>query len=169
VSDTVVPAWHEARRELPFVFASGAAAAAGAAATVLTPPELAGPARRLAVLGGATELGATKLMEARLGPFLAEPYHRGTGGGFARAAKAATASGTALMALGGRRRPVAALAGGLLLAGAALERFAVFHAGKDSAADPRYTSISQRQRSTRSSWTGESRFADRAAGLPLNT
>jgi Polysulphide reductase, NrfD len=147
MSDTVVPAWHGARRELPLVFAAGSAASAGAAAAVLTPPELAGPARRLAILGGAGELAATKVMEERLGPFLAEPYRRGKGGGFARAAKAATASGTALMALGGRRRPLAAVAGGLLLAGAAFERFAVFHAGKGSAADPRYTSIPQRQRS----------------------
>ena len=31
VSDTAVPVWHEARREPPFVFASGATACAGAA------------------------------------------------------------------------------------------------------------------------------------------
>ncbi|HKV68796.1 MAG TPA: NrfD/PsrC family molybdoenzyme membrane anchor subunit, partial [Gaiellales bacterium] len=30
VADTAVPVWHEARRELPLVFASGAAASAGA-------------------------------------------------------------------------------------------------------------------------------------------
>ena len=31
IANTAVPAWHEARRELPFVFAAGAAASAGAA------------------------------------------------------------------------------------------------------------------------------------------
>src|SRR5437667_790379 len=34
VADTAVPAWHEARRTLPFLFASGAAASAGAPAPI---------------------------------------------------------------------------------------------------------------------------------------
>ncbi|MDQ6750590.1 MAG: polysulfide reductase NrfD, partial [Actinomycetota bacterium] len=37
VADTAVPAWHEARHELPFVFAGSAMASAGAAAALLTP------------------------------------------------------------------------------------------------------------------------------------
>ena len=49
VADTAVPVWHEAGRELPFVFAGSAAASAGAAAVLLTPAADAGPARRLAV------------------------------------------------------------------------------------------------------------------------
>ena len=61
------PVWHEARAELPFVFAAGAAASAGAALTALTPPEHAGPARRLAVLGSAAEIGADRVMQRRLG------------------------------------------------------------------------------------------------------
>ena len=36
VGDTAVPVWHEARRELPFVFAGGAAMSAGAAAALVT-------------------------------------------------------------------------------------------------------------------------------------
>ncbi|MBV9412987.1 MAG: polysulfide reductase NrfD, partial [Acidimicrobiia bacterium] len=50
-SDTAIPAWHEAWRELPIVFAGGSAASAGAAAVLVTPAEDAGPARRLVVLG----------------------------------------------------------------------------------------------------------------------
>ena len=46
VADTAVPAWHDARRELPFVFAGSAAASAGAAAAMLTPVADARPARR---------------------------------------------------------------------------------------------------------------------------
>lgn len=35
VADTATPAWHEARRELPLLFAASAVASAGAATTVL--------------------------------------------------------------------------------------------------------------------------------------
>ena len=59
IANTAVPVWHEARRELPFVFAAGAAASAGAAATVAhARPRDAGPARRLAVGGAVAELAA---------------------------------------------------------------------------------------------------------------
>ncbi len=67
LADTSVPVWHEARRELPFVFAGGAAASAGAAATIVTSPEHAGAARRLTVLGSGLGLAASTLMERRLG------------------------------------------------------------------------------------------------------
>ena len=139
VSDTVVPVWHEARRELPLVFAGSSAAAAGGAAALMTPVASAGPGRRLAVGGGLLELAATRAMQNRLGPFLAEPYRKGTGGDYARASRAATVAGTGLMALAGRRRLGAAAGGALLLAGSILQRFAIVHAGKESARDPKYT------------------------------
>src|SRR5256714_6469889 len=50
VAQSVVPAWHEARRELPVLFASSAAARAGGAAAILTPAAHAGPARRPGLL-----------------------------------------------------------------------------------------------------------------------
>jgi Polysulphide reductase, NrfD len=145
VSDTAVPVWHEARRELPFVFASGAAASAGAAAVILTPAAAAGPARRMMLAGAVGELAATTVMERRLGD-LGEPYHEGKAGAFARAAKAATAAGTALGALAGRRPVMGRMAAGLVLGGAVAERFAVFRAGFQSAEDPRYVVMSQRGR-----------------------
>jgi hypothetical protein len=145
VSDTAVPVWHEARRELPLVFASGAAASAGAAAVILTPADAAGPARRLMLAGAVGELAATTAMEQRLGD-LGEPYHRGKAGALARAAKTATAAGAALGAVAGRRRVVGRLAAGLVLGGAVAERFAVFRAGFQSAEDPRYVVMSQRGR-----------------------
>jgi len=49
ISDTAIPVWHEARRELPFLFGSSAIASAGAAGAIAVPPAQAGPARRLAV------------------------------------------------------------------------------------------------------------------------
>ena len=65
VADTAVPAWHEARRELPFVFVSGAAMSAGSAIALIGG---GAPARRLALVGAAGELASTTVMERRLGP-----------------------------------------------------------------------------------------------------
>ena len=50
------------------------------------------------------------------------------------------------MLLGGRNRAGAIAAGVFLATGSLCTRFAVYHAGKGSAADPRYTSIPQRDR-----------------------
>jgi hypothetical protein len=146
VSDSVVPAWHEGRRELPAVFVGSACASAGGAAAALVPAPLAGPARRLAVFGGILELVASKLMEKRMGELVAEPYHKGEGGRYTRLADACTVAGTALMALARQRRAGAIAAGGLLVAGSWCRRFAVYHAGKTSASDPAYTSLPQTTR-----------------------
>ena len=146
VADTAVPVWHEAGRELPFVFAGSAAASAGAAALLLTPPEDAGAARRLVAVGAVLELGAAQAMERRLGE-LGEPYHQGPAGRLARLAKACTAAGAGLVAAGGRRRRGLAAAGAaLVLAGSACERWAVYKAGFQSARDPRYIVGPQRAR-----------------------
>jgi hypothetical protein len=146
VANTAVPVWHEARRELPFVFAGSAAASAGAAAAVATPPAQAGPARRLAIAGALLELAATKAMETRLGPLLGEPYRQGAAGRFTRLAKGCSVAGAAIVALAGRRRAGSAVGGGLLLAGSLFERMAVHQAGTQSAADPKYTVVPQRER-----------------------
>lgn len=157
VSDTSVPVWHEARYELPFVFAAGSAASAGAAGIILTPPEKAGPARRLLVGGCLLELGAAEVMKHRLGELLAEPYREGEAGRYDRLALMCSAAGAAVTALGARRSRAAAVAGGALaLAGAALERWSVFKAGFQSARDPKYTVIPQRERKQRKGETNGS-------------
>jgi hypothetical protein len=146
IADTAVPVWHEARRELPFVFAGSAMASAGAAAAVLTPLAHAGPARRLTLAGALVEIAASQAMERRLGE-LAEPYRRGEAAPLARAAKALTAVGAFATALPGRRRRAVAMVGGAaVLAGSFLGRRAVFRAGFESARDPRYTVEPQRRR-----------------------
>jgi hypothetical protein len=145
IADTAVPVWHEARRELPFVFAAGSAASAGGALALITPAGDAGPARRLAMIGAIAELAATTAMERRLGE-LGEPYQQGETGRFVKAAKVLMASGGAVMALAGRRRAGAAVGGALLLAGALSERWAVYRAGPESARDPKYTVGPQRRR-----------------------
>jgi formate-dependent nitrite reductase membrane component NrfD len=146
LADTSVPIWHEARRELPFVFASSAAASAGAAATLVTVPGQAAPARRLAVVGAGLGIAATSVMERRLGP-LAEPYEHGRAGRSGTAAKALHAAGAALVAICGSRRPLGSrLGAAFVLAGSACERLSILEAGRQSADDPKYAVDSQRAR-----------------------
>jgi formate-dependent nitrite reductase membrane component NrfD len=146
IAQTAIPVWHEARRELPPLFGAGAAVSAGAAAAVLAPVEQAGPARRLALIGAAAELGLVPLMEHRLDE-LAAPYREGAAGAYGQAARALTVAGALLTAGPARRWRAAALAGGaMLLAGAVCERWSVFEAGFQSARDPAYTVGPQRRR-----------------------
>ncbi len=150
VSDTAIPVWHEARHELPFVFGSSALASAGAAACMFVAPEDAGPARRLAIGGVMAEGVFTQVMERRLG-MLAEPYREGEAGKYSKLAKTCAVGGAALLALGGKRSRLAAVAGGaLMLAGEAALRWSVFKAGFQSARDPKYTVVPQRERVTQS-------------------
>lgn len=145
VTNTAVPAWHDGHREMPVVFVGSAAASAGGAGLVMLPSADAGAARVAGAAGGAIEVAASWVMERRMG-FTAEPYRTGRAGRLSRAAKAMSAAGAALAAVGGARRPVAVLGGALLLAGSAATRFAIFEAGRASAADPKYTVVPQRQR-----------------------
>jgi hypothetical protein len=145
VSDTAIPAWHEARRELPFVFAGAASSAAGGAALVTTPPAQAGPARIFALLGGVTELGASELVRRRLGE-VGDVYRQGRAGAFDRLATWLTGLGAAATWLAGRRRLGAALGGAALIAGSLAKRFAVLHAGVQSANDAASTIGPQRRR-----------------------
>ena len=147
LANTAVPAWHEARRELPFVFAGSSLASAAGVALLLTSPVDAAIPRRMAVVGAVLSLVATAAMEHRLGE-LGAPYHEGGAAArVARMAKTLTATGglvVAARARRGRRRPV--LGGLALLGGSGLERWAIFKAGVASAADPAATVGPQRAR-----------------------
>ena len=145
VADTAIPAWHDAYRELPLLFAGSSMASAGGVAMAFTPVADAAPARRLAAAGAALEVGAFRAMEHRLGE-VAGPYRQGRAGRLAKAAKACTLSGALLAGLAGRHRPPAAAAGALLCAGSLLTRFSVVRAGFESAADPAATVGPQRRR-----------------------
>lgn len=145
LADTAVPAWHDVRHHLPFVFAGGAAASAGGIALFLAPSAAAGPALRMMVGGAVTELAALQAQHRRIGPGLLDAFETGLAGNLGGWAKALTVAGTFTAVLGRRKRPIAA-AGGLATAvGAALERFAIFEAGKASARDPRYVVEPQRR------------------------
>jgi hypothetical protein len=145
IANTAVPVWHEARRELPMVFGSGAAMSAGAAAMALTPLRHAAPARRLALGGALLESTTKELMERRLGSH-GEPYKHGQAWVFSNISRACIGVGTILAAGPARRsRIAAAAAGALLTAGALSARWSVFKAGFQSAADPKYVVGPQRQ------------------------
>jgi hypothetical protein len=136
IANTAVPAWHEARWELPFVFASSAALSAGAAAVITTPPEHAAAARRLALGGAVCEIGAHVIMEQLLGEH-ARGYRQGTAGKLLWARRAWMLAGVELLRRSGQRsRGTAVGAGAALLGGSLLTRWQVFKAGVQSASDP---------------------------------
>jgi len=145
LANTAVPAWHEAHRELPFLFAGSGASAAGGMALLLTPVQHSGPARRMAIAGAAIELTASELLKRRLG-MVAEPYERGRPGRLMRLAARMTLGATVVSTLSGRSRAVSAICGATLVASSVVTRFGVFEAGLASARDPKYTVVPQRER-----------------------
>lgn len=155
VTHSAIPAWSEARTEMPFVFAASATASAAGAAMLTVPADEAEPARRLGIAAAIAEEGITAIMHKRLGA-LAESYEQGTAGKFQKAARACTAAGALAFAasdpglipkLGKRRRSALSMAGGaLLLAGSVCKRWSVFKAGFQSAEDPTQVARTQRER-----------------------
>jgi formate-dependent nitrite reductase membrane component NrfD len=153
LADTATPAWNEARRELPFVFAGSAASAAGGLGMIGARYADAGPARRLAFAGLLSEAAAQQFMEMSMG-VAAETLRSGQAGRIERLGKVCTGvggTGALLAELFGRRNPRAGralsfLAGLGLLGGSACTRFAIFEAGQQSARDPKYTIVPQRER-----------------------
>ena len=111
LADTATPTWNAAHEDLPFVFVSSASLAASGLAMITTPVAEAGPARKLAVLGVLGDLAATKLMERRMDPVVAEPLHHGDAGRMLRWSERLVIAGGLGTLLGGRHRGVAALSG----------------------------------------------------------
>ncbi len=147
VADTAVPVWHDAHRELPFVFVGSAASAAGGFGLLAAPLAQSGPARRMAILGTATELAVEQLMERRLHPKVAEALQQGKAGRRLKLARLVSLGGLLGAASAGHRsRPAAVLSGLALLAGSVLTRFGLFAAGMASAEDPAATVVPQRER-----------------------
>ncbi|GAC1437870.1 MAG: polysulfide reductase NrfD [Solirubrobacteraceae bacterium] len=143
-ADTAVPAWHDGRRELPFVFVSSAACAASGLALIASPVASAEPVRRLALGAAAFELAAEHRLEASVG-LAAECYREGRAGRLMKISRALSIGGSVGATLWGRHsRPAAAASGLALLAGSACTRFGVFEAGRASVRDPRYVVEGQR-------------------------
>ncbi|HVV91495.1 MAG TPA: NrfD/PsrC family molybdoenzyme membrane anchor subunit [Solirubrobacterales bacterium] len=158
ITNSAIPAWSEARAEMPFVFGAGAAASAAGAALLTVPGDEAEPARALGIAAVVVEEAASKVMLRRLGP-LARSYEEGEAGRVDKAARALSAAGALALAVGGRRgrltggargrRAISAAGGALLMAGAVCKRWAVFKAGFASAEDPSQTVDLQRERLAR--------------------
>lgn len=144
LADTAIPAWHGGHRHLPFVFGASAAAAAGGVALALAPPAEAAPARRLAVAGGLAEVALVEAMVGSLGR-VGDPYRDGRAGRWLRAGKVLGGVGVATAWAGRRNRPPSVAAGLTLAAASLCTRFGVFEAGRQSAADPRYVVVPQRE------------------------
>jgi hypothetical protein len=144
LADTAVPSWHDAYRELPFVFVGSAAAAAGGVG-LMAPVRESAPARMFAVGGMALEALAGLRMETVHG-VVSEPYRQGKGGQMLKVARALNVGGGWLAIAGSRNRTMSVLAGAALVAGSVCTRVAVFEAGLESARDPKYTVVPQRAR-----------------------
>jgi formate-dependent nitrite reductase membrane component NrfD len=146
VADTATPAWHEARHELPFVFAASAATAAGGLGMIGSDAVDAAPARRLAAGGALVEMLVERRMEQSMG-LAAETLRTGRAATLLHAARALTVGGAlGGLLLGRRNRAAAAASGAALMGGSLCMRFGIFEAGQVSARDPRYTIVPQRQR-----------------------
>jgi hypothetical protein len=146
LSQTAVPAWHEAHPELPFIFTASAAASAGGVGMIVAPPGEAAPARRLAMYGALVEFAASRQLETRLG-VVGEAFHDPEAARDLQRASVLTLAGVLGSTMLGRRSRVAAVASGVaLLAGGLYERLGLFRAGVASARDPRHTVEPQRER-----------------------
>lgn len=166
LSTTAVPVWQEASRSLPALFT--ASAMAGAASllelTQLAPHEER-VVRRFGAAGKLAELAATFAVEreARRVERVARPLGEGASGALWRGSRALTAASVLLTALPGRSRARSVASGLLGTAGALALRFAVFHAGKASARDPRATFDLQRARLRPAGVTAEERAGEQAS------
>jgi formate-dependent nitrite reductase membrane component NrfD len=148
ISNTAVPVWHEARTSLPALF-MGSAVTSAAQVLKLLPMKLPWQAHSaintFGVAGSIAELAAGYVVEQQASrvPIVARPLREGVSGALWKASKVLTVASLALSLFGRSRR--AYRAGAVLgTAGAIALRFAIFHAGKASARDPRATFHLQR-------------------------
>jgi len=145
LADTAVPSWHEAYRQLPFLFAGSALASGAGVGLIAAGPDDLGPVRRLAVTGAAMELAGARSVRHRLG-LLSEPYLTGRAGRLLQAGEMLTVTGITGALLGGHSRVLRRLAGACLLAASLATRFGIFEGGVESTKDPKYVVVPQRER-----------------------
>jgi hypothetical protein len=148
LSNTAVPAWHEARKVMPYLFVSSAASAAAGLGLITAADGEAVPMCGLAVAGAAGELVAEELMVRPMEPAVRRGYEQGRARTLLTASKVLAVAGAlgAVAGVAGGSRAVRVGAGIALLAASACTRFGVFHAGISSAQDPEATVGPQRAR-----------------------
>lgn len=140
LANSAIPVWSETGRTMPVVFmSSGVTAAASVLDLFAMTGEEAAVVRRFGVAGKLAELAFAEAMrrEADRVPRVGKPLHEGLSGALWRAAKTCTVASLGLSLLPGGGTRGRRAAGLLGIAGSLSTRFAVFHAGKVSARDPR--------------------------------
>jgi hypothetical protein len=151
LSDTAVPLWRHTRRSLPLLFvASAITSAASVLQTVGLSDDEERAIRVFDVLGGLAESAAIMAFErdaARMGR-VGDSLQAGLGGSLWRLAKMGSTTGLILSLLPGRGRGRSLLSAALGTVTGLSLKFAVFHAGKASARDPRATFEPQRSGQT---------------------
>lgn len=149
LANTAVPVWKAARRSLPPLFI---ASSASGLASLLGLAPLTGRERkvvhRFGAVGKVADLAAMAAVEREAGRVetARRPLREGLSGALWKAARGLTAASLAASLLPGgspAKRAAVALLG---TAGALALRFAVFHAGRASARDPRATVRQQREK-----------------------
>jgi formate-dependent nitrite reductase membrane component NrfD len=149
IANTAVPVWHEARTSLPALF-MGSAASAAAQVLKLLPGTLSREewlaVNTFGIAGTIAEVMAGDAVEREVNrvDVVGKPLREGVSGALWKASKALTAAGLVL-SIFGRTRSAQRTGAILGTAGALALRFAIFHAGKASARDPRATFHVQRQ------------------------
>jgi formate-dependent nitrite reductase membrane component NrfD len=142
LAHSAVPVWLATRRSLPLLFgASAATSLASVFELIPLPRHERAIVRRFGIAGRATDLIASRLVEndACSDGHVGAPFKHGLSGALWKTSKALITATLVLSLLPGESRLRRRLAGILGIAGALAVRFAVFHAGKASARDPRAT------------------------------
>jgi formate-dependent nitrite reductase membrane component NrfD len=147
LANTAVPLWQGTRRSLPPLFVGSAMSGLASLFGLLPASERErAVVHRFGIAGKVAGLAAMAAVEreARRAGDVGAPLRQGLSGALWKAAGAATAASLALSVLPGRSRRRRITEAFLGTAAALALRFAVFHAGKASARDPRATFRQQR-------------------------
>jgi formate-dependent nitrite reductase membrane component NrfD len=149
LSNSAVPVWQEARRTMPFLFIGSAISAAAAILDLMRASKREeNTVSTFAVIGGLMELAGIAAVERETNAVasVSQPFERGVAGALWRAAKVLSAASLVLSVISSKSRGTRRAAGVLGTLASLSIRFGVFHAGKQSAADPRATFHQQRAR-----------------------
>jgi formate-dependent nitrite reductase membrane component NrfD len=147
LANTAVPVWQAARRSLPVLFTASAMSSAASMLDLMDLGEREERVvRRFGLAGKLAELAAMMAVERDANRLerVGFPLRQGLGGTLWRASKLLSGASLTLSLLPGRSRGKRTLSGLVGTAGSLALRFAVFHAGKASARDPRATFHQQR-------------------------
>lgn len=147
LSDTAVPLWQSARRSLPWLFiCAGLSASTDALVLSGLSPKDETLVERIGVVAKVGELAATVAVsrEAEAVERVGRPLKEGVGGSLWRAAASLTVASLGLSLFSGRSQATKKLGAVIGAVGGLALRFALFHAGKASARDPRATFEQQR-------------------------